>query len=251
MTSISIITVAYNSEKTIRDTILSVLSQSYSKIEYIIIDGGSSDGTKKIINEYIDDISYFISEQDKGIYDAMNKGIKVAKGEIIGILNSDDIYFSNETVSDVEMAFRGNKADALYGDLVYFRGNNYEEYIRYWKSREYYRNFFHHGNTIPHPTLFVKRMVYDVIGGYHTDYKITSDFEFMLRAFVIKDFRLHYMSKTLVKMRMGGESTKNVANIVKGNLELYDSWIRNDLKFPFFLYFLRPIKKVLQLFILK
>ena len=154
---ISIITVVYNNEKTINEAIESVLNQNYDDIEYIIIDGGSNDGTLDKISSYKDKLSYFISEKDNGLYDAMNKGIKAAKGEVVGILNSDDLYQDLDVISDVMKHFINDKnIDILYGDLVYVKNNDITTIVRNWKSKSYYRNFFENANVPPHPSLFLR-----------------------------------------------------------------------------------------------
>ncbi len=248
---ISIITVCFNSGSTIRETIESVLSQVISEddiIEYILIDGNSTDNTLSIIREYNERISYIVSEEDKGIYDAMNKGIRLASGEIVGILNSDDLFDNDTVISEVAQAFNFNHGiDAVYGDIFYFKTKSPDKSIRFWKSKPYYLTFFDDGYVIPHPALFVRKMVYDSVGLYYPNFKISSDYEWMLRAFKIHKFSPFYLKKVLVKMRMGGESTKNWKNIVIGNIEVYRSWRMNGIPLPLLFYLRRIIFKVRQL----
>ena len=245
---VTIITVCYNSESTIRDTLESVFNQNYEDIEYIIIDGLSKDNTIKIIHEQGEKITHFTSEPDKGIYDAMNKGIDLANGDIIGILNSDDLYYDKEIISLIANIFQeDNNIDAVYGNLLYFETENPHKSVRYWKSISFYEDFFDDGFIIPHPTLFVRKSVYDNLGNYYPYFKISSDYEFMIRAFKVNKFIPFYLDKVIVKMRMGGESTKNWKNILIGNVEIYKAWKMNNLSVPFFFYVKRFIFKFKQL----
>ena len=245
---VSIITVCYNSENTIRDTLQSVFNQDYNDIEYIIIDGLSKDNTIKIIDEQREKISYVTSEPDKGIYDAMNKGVNLATGEIIGILNSDDLFYDEGIISSVANTFyRNADVDAVYGNLIYFETENPQKSVRYWKSIPFYKDFFDDGYIIPHPTLFVRKSVYDTLGAYYPYFKLSSDYEFMIRAFKVNNFVPFYIDKIIVKMRMGGASTKNWQNIILGNAEIYRAWKMNNLSVPFFFYLKRFIFKFKQL----
>jgi len=245
---VSIITVCYNSESTIRDTLQSVFNQDYNDIEYIIIDGLSKDNTIKIIYEQSEKITHIVSEPDKGIYDAMNKGINLSTGEIIGILNSDDLFYNKEIVSSIANIFhKNNTIDAVYGNLIYFETENPQKSVRYWKSVAFYKDFFDDGYVIPHPTLFLRKSVYDRLGSYYPYFKISSDYEFMIRAFKANNFVPFYLDKVIVKMRMGGASTKNWENIILGNVEIYKAWKMNNLSVPFFFYLNRFIFKFKQL----
>jgi glycosyltransferase involved in cell wall biosynthesis len=227
--TVSIITVCYNSEKTIEDTIQSVISQDYPSIEYIVVDGKSTDKTLDIISKYEANISKRISEPDKGIYDAMNKGISMAQGDIIGILNSDDIFASATIVSDVVNAFISDPAiDAVYGNITYFKDGFPNKSVRTWITKPYYAGF------------------YDTIGTYFPEFKITSDYEFMLRAFKIHGYKPHYLNKFIVNMRMGGASTKNFKNILTGNKEIISAWKMNNLRPPVYFWLFRFTKKVMQ-----
>lgn len=244
---ISIITVVYNNEKTIRDAIESVLSQTYNNIEYIIIDGNSIDNTKKIIEEYIDRIQIFISENDNGIYDAMNKGIKFATGEVIGILNSDDLYANNSIIEKVMTQFNTYEyLDILYGDLVYVKHDNTNKIVRSWKSEFYYPQFFENGNVPPHPSLFVSSKVYKDAGYFNLKYQFASDYDFMLRIFKKFKFKILYYPTVLVHMRLGGATNNNLKNIFKGNVEILNSWKQNGYAIPFLLIPKRIIKKLIQ-----
>lgn len=244
---VSIITVVYNNCNTIADAIQSVISQDYNNIEYIIIDGGSLDGTLKIINRYKANISKIITEEDNGIYDAMNKGLSYATGDIIGILNSDDIYADNTIISTIVNEFTYNKnIDVVYGDLVYVKYDNINAIVRYWESKKYYARYFEDGNVPPHPTLFLKRKVYEKIGNFNLNYHLASDYEFMLRLFKKYNFKSSYLNIVFVKMRLGGVTNKNFKNIIIGNKEILNAWRANYLRIPFRLIPLRIINRLSQ-----
>lgn len=244
---VSIITVSYNSIKTINETISSVLNQTYPNIEYIIIDGVSNDGTLDIVNSFNNRITKIISEPDKGIYDAMNKGIKIATGDIIGILNSDDLYVHNKIIEEIASEFlNDNCLDILYGDLVYVDKYDTSVVKRKWVSCPYYINFFENGNVPPHPSLFVKKEIYNEIGLFNTSLKFAADYEFMLRLFKKNIYVSKYYNKILVKMRLGGATNKNFKNIIIGNFEILKSWRINNYKIPLFLIPKRFIRKLNQ-----
>jgi len=247
MIKVSVITVVYNNETFIANAIESVLSQTYSNIEYIIIDGGSSDGTLEIINRYKNKVHKVVSEKDKGIYDAMNKGIALATGEVVGILNSDDVYYSDNVIEEIAEIFNNNlKADAVFGNLVYCEQANINKVVRRWITRPHYNTFFEDGEIPPHPGLFVKKSVYNAVGGYNLSYKIAADYEFMIRAFRASHFKLIFINKFLVRMRLGGASNKSLKNIIQGNKEIIRSWKLNGLRFPAKLLIVRPLKKIAQ-----
>jgi glycosyltransferase len=244
---VSIITVSRNSSSTILETIHSVLEQTYSDIQHIFIDGNSQDETVDIIKQNTQN-PILLSEKDNGIYDAMNKGIRLASGDIIGILNSDDMYASKYVIQQVVDQFKENiSTDAVYGNLVFFKSKYPNKVVRKWFPRKFDRNFFQNGNAIPHPTLFVKKKVYDLVGLYNPNFKISSDYEFALRAFYMNTFQPQYLDKLIIKMRHGGESTKSWKNILVGNREVFESWSMNKQVPPLRFYFLRYLKKGLQL----
>ena len=195
---VSIITVCYNSEKYISNCIDSVLNQEYSNIEYIVVDGNSADRTVDIIKSYKNGISRFISEPDKGIYDAMNKGIGLATGEIIGILNSDDYFTNSQIIGKVVDAFKSENIDALYGDVRFINPKNAGRTVRYYSSKNFNFNKFKYGFMPAHPSFYIKRIFYEQFGYYKTDYKIASDFEFMLRVFSHSEMKLKYIPMTFV-----------------------------------------------------
>ena len=244
---ISIITVVYNNEKTIKDAMQSVLGQSYRDIEYVIIDGGSRDNTVNFINEYKEKLGYFISEKDNGLYDAMNKGIKACTGNVIGILNSDDLYEDLDVINDVMKQFNNDpKLDILYGDLVYVKSDDTNKIIRNWKSKKYYDQFFENANVPPHPTLFVRSKVYHESGLFDLQYKLAADYELMLRMFKKHNFNSKYLNRLIIKMRLGGATNQSFSNIVNQNKEILKSWKNNGLQAPFYLMPLRIFKRLAQ-----
>ena len=245
---VSIITVVYNNEQTIKDAIESVLSQTYKNIEYIIIDGASTDGTVDIIKNYDDKITKFISEKDNGLYDAMNKGIRLATGDIVGILNSDDFYASSNIIEKVTNELIKNSVDSVYGDLVYVDAKDTDKIVRYWSSKEYKDGLFKTGWHPAHPTFFVKREVYEKYGVFNLNFKIAADYEIMLRFLEKYKIKSCYIPEVLVKMRVGGESNQSIKNIIKANIESYKAWKVNGLKPPLFLPFIKPFKKLKQYF---
>jgi glycosyltransferase involved in cell wall biosynthesis len=244
---ISIITVVYNNERTINDALVSVLGQTYKDVEYVIIDGNSSDKTVQIINNFKDRLGYFISEKDAGIYDAMNKGVLAATGDVIGILNSDDLYQDATVIESVMNQFIQNPTlDIVYGDLVYVKNDNVDKVVRNWISNPYYKNFFENGNVPPHPSLFVKKSVYEKAGLFDLNFKLAADYEFMLRIFKKHNFKSKYINKVIVKMRLGGATNQSFSNIKKQNIEILKAWKHNQLKVPFLLMPLRIIKRLIQ-----
>jgi glycosyltransferase involved in cell wall biosynthesis len=246
---VSIITVCFNSEKTIEDSIKSVISQDYPLTEYIIIDGKSNDSTLEILTRYQSKIAKQISEPDKGIYDAMTKGVKLASGDVIGILNSDDVFASDTILSEVASIFANDPTiDAVYGNIIYFKTDAPDKPVRTWVTKPYYEKFFDDGEVPPHPSLFVKKSVYDAIGAYIPDFKISSDYEFMFRAFKVHHYKPYHLNKFVVNMRVGGESTKSIKNVLIGNREVRIAWEMNGIKPPLKFWVLRIGKKILQLF---
>lgn len=227
---VSIITVCFNSAETIRDSIESVLSQNYPNIEYIIIDGGSTDGTLDIINKYQDKITVNISEPDDGIYDAMNKGMHNATGDVIGFINSDDFYPSKTVLSSIAQVFSDESIDACYGDLCYVKQNNTQSVVRYWKSSAFEPGSFRDGWSPPHPTLFVRRNIYEKYGMFDLDYKIAADVELMMRLLEVHDVNAAYLPEVLVHMRLGGETNKSIGNIIRQNQEIWRALKMHGLK---------------------
>lgn len=242
---VSIITACFNSEKTIRDTLESVRCQEYENIEHILIDGVSTDDTLNIVGQY-PNISKVVSEKDNGIYDAMNKGLKLATGEIIGILNSDDIYVDSKVLNEVVEIFQDDRVDACYADLQYVEERNTNKLVRYWKSGSYNKNSFLYGWMPPHPTLFLRKRVYDKVGHFNLSLKTAADYELMLRVFVRHDFTIKYLPRVIVKMRTGGASNASLKRRIYANQEDRLAWKINNLKPYFFTLYLKPIRKIFQ-----
>lgn len=247
---VSIITVVYNGAKYLEQAMQSVLSQRLPagwELEYVVIDGGSTDGTVEIIEQYADKLAYSVSEPDGGIYDAMNKGVSRATGEVVGILNADDFYVSEDVLGKVIAALREG-IDAVYGDIAMAQGEDTEHVVRYWQAGEYTPGAFRRGWHPPHPALFVRRSVYQRCGLFNICFKIAADYEFMLRIFEVCKVTSHYIPELLVKMRVGGASTANLKNILKANVESYRAWQLNHLSGGIVAVFLKPLGKVRQLF---
>jgi len=245
---ISIITVCYNSEKYIKSAIDSVISQSYQNIEYIIIDGGSTDKTNEIIDSYSDKVSRHISEPDDGIYDAMNKGIKHATGDLIGILNSDDYYKDNHVLERIVQLFQKHNTDSIYADIDYVDPNRNDKIIRKWKSGPYKPNSFKKGWHPAHPGFFVKNKIFGELGDYDLSYKVAADFELMLRFLEKHHITSYYFPKSIVCMRLGGASNKNLRNIITGNKECIRAFKKNDLKASILYPIFRLLPKLFQFF---
>lgn len=246
---ISIITVVFNGENTIKSAIDSVLNQNYNNIEYIIIDGGSDDKTMDIIRSYGNKINKIVSEKDEGIYDAMNKGIFMSDGDIIAILNSDDAYYDNEVLSVIARSFnQDNELGCVYGDLNYVSKNDPKKIIRAWRSKKYSPNLFKRGWMPPHPSFFVKKEVYNKYGVFRKDLKIAADYELMLRFIERFKVKTAYIPKVMVSMRIGGASNKSLINIISGNLEILQSWKYNNMSIPYWIFFMKPLSKFYQFF---
>jgi glycosyltransferase involved in cell wall biosynthesis len=244
---ISIITVCYNAAKTIKDTIQSVLSQTYKDIEYIIIDGASTDNTMAIVNKYKGRIAKIVSEKDKGMYDALNKGIALATGEVVGQLNADDFYFDKTVVERVAKAFHETGCDATYGDLQYIDKLNTRELARLWRAGDYTPWKLQIGWMPPHPTFFAKKSVYTSNGGYRLDMKLAADYELMLRFLKKGKIKMFYLPQTLVYMRAGGMGEKNMQSKLNEWKDVYRAWLVNGFGFPWLMP-LRAITHTLQLF---
>ena len=212
---ISIITVAYNSAKTLPDTIESVLRQSYDDIEYIVVDGASTDDTKDIIRKFeprFDGRLKWISEPDSGIYDAMNKGIRMATGDVVGILNSDDYFTSNDIVEKVACQFEDDTLDAVYGDIHFIKDGQPDKCVRYYSSKRFHPFWLRFGFMPAHPSFYCRRKVYSVAGLYKTDYKIAADYEMMVRLFRVHKIKAKYLPLDFVTMRTGGASNHSVSS---------------------------------------
>ncbi|MFC7347716.1 glycosyltransferase family 2 protein [Chryseobacterium zhengzhouense] len=244
---ISIVTVCWNSEKYLKTAIESVLNQTYKDIEYIIIDGLSTDGTLDIIKQYeilFDGRMKWVSEKDNGIYDAMNKGINMSSGDVVGLLNSDDFYTSDSALEKIVNCFIEKKVDSVYANLYYVKELDTDKIIRRWKTGKI--RAFKKGWHPAHPAFFVKKEIYEKYGNFNLNYRIAADFELMLR-FLEKYFiSTHYMNEYIVKMRLGGESNKSFENIKKGKDEILHAFKSNNIPVSFFYPYKRWMLKIYQ-----
>ncbi|TXK29477.1 glycosyltransferase [Pontibacter qinzhouensis] len=245
---ISIITIVYNNKETIADAIESVLRQSYTDIEYIVVDGLSTDGTVEVVKSYEDKIAKFVSEKDKGLYDAINKGIGLATGEVVGLLHSDDILASKDTVAGIAKAFKAHSTDSVYGDLLYVQKEDTTKTVRNWVSGAYNRNNFLFGWMPPHPSFYVKRECYQKFGVFNTSFKSAADYELMLRFLYKHHITTAYLPEVLVRMRVGGKSNVTLKNRIRANQEDYNAWVVNGLKPKVYTRFLKPLRKLTQFF---
>lgn len=243
---VSIITVVYNGASFIRDCIESILNQTYSDIEYIIIDGQSTDGTVEIVQSYGTKIARFISEPDKGLYDAMNKGIGLATGEVIGLLNADDFYRHTRVIEHMVTTFERTGSDAVYGDMLYVDRNDTKKLKRYWRSGWYHDNAFLWGWMPGHLSFFAKRSLYEKYGTFRLDLTSAADYELMLRFIHKHKASLAYMDEVTIVMRAGGVSNSSVKNRLRANREDQTAWQLNELKPYFFTFWLKPLRKLKQ-----
>ena len=228
---VSIITAVYNNKEMIEKALLSVQSQNYPNIEHIVIDGASTDGTLDIINQYSSEISNIISEPDKGIYDALNKGIKNATGDIICFLHADDFFADKNVISDVVAKFEECKTDSVYGNLEYVSKNDISNIVRVWNSGSFSLKKLHNGWMPPHPAFFVKKEVYDKYGFFDDSFRIAADYDFILR--VLGKYKISisisYLPKVLYKMRVGGVSNRNLKTIIQKSKEDYRAIKKNGI----------------------
>lgn len=226
---ISIITICYNAEKTLESALKSVREQDYPDIEHIVIDGASNDGTLAIAERYKEGLAVLVSEKDRGIYDAMNKGIALATGDVIGILNADDYYKHPQVLSRVAAVMQEGGLDALYADVEYFRDDAPDRVVRRYSSRWFHPSRIPYGWMPAHPTLFLKREIYNRFGSFKTDYRIAADYEFIARIFYRTSLKYRYLPEVLVRMRMGGISTGGLKNTMLLNEEVLRACRENSV----------------------
>ncbi|WP_024555797.1 glycosyltransferase family 2 protein [Franconibacter pulveris 1160] len=229
---VSIITATYNSAKTLPDTLRSLGSQTYDNIEYIVIDGASKDNTLDIVHDNYKKTVTIISEPDKGIYDALNKGINVATGDVIGFLHSDDILAYPDVIRDVVACFNKDNCDAVYGDLEYVSKDDLNKTIRLWKSGEFHRSKIQLGWMPPHPSFYMKKSCYDKFGSFSLDYRISADYESLLRYLWKESITLSYIPQVLVKMRVGGISNRSLSSMINKSFEDIKAMKANKLIWP-------------------
>ncbi|MFN4811513.1 MAG: glycosyltransferase family 2 protein [Bacteroidota bacterium] len=245
---VSIITVTYNSESTVEDTIKSVVNQDYQDIEYIIIDGLSTDSTLAIVNRYKNKIAKIISEKDNGIYDAISKGISMASGDVVVALNSDDMYASNNIISKVVALFKQTHTDVVYGDLNYVDRHDTSKIIRKWRSGEYKKGLFLKGWMPPHPTFFARKTCYEKYGSFNLSLRSSADYELMLRFIHKHEVMVAYLPMLIVNMRAGGQSNVSFKNRYKANQEDKKAWEINGLKPGLLTLIRKPLSKIKQYF---
>ncbi|MBC7848841.1 MAG: glycosyltransferase [Chitinophagaceae bacterium] len=246
---ISIITASFNSAGTITDTLQSVATQTYTDIEHIIVDGASQDATLQIVSRY-GNVAKVLSEKDNGIYDAMNKGIRLASGSIVGILNSDDFYVDPFVIEQVMKLFENDSVDAVYGDLQYVDASNTAKVVRTWKAGTYNQRSFYNGWMPPHPTFFVRKSLYDRFGVFNLELRTAADYEIILRFLVKHQIKATYLPKIVVRMRTGGASNSSIKQRLKANREDRRAWEINGLHPTVFTLILKPLRKINQ-FIIK
>jgi glycosyltransferase involved in cell wall biosynthesis len=228
--TVSLITVCYNSAATIGETLESVAAQDYPSIEYIVIDGASSDATIDILHRYRDRIDRLISEPDSGIYSAMNKGIALAGGDVIGFINSDDVLANQNAIGEVAAVFQDERVDACYRDLCYVRATDPASIVRYWQSSPFQPGMFRTGWCPPHPTFYVRREVFERCGGFDERFRIASDVELMMRFLEVQRIRSVYVPGMMVRMRIGGESNNGIRNMIQVNREIWKALVEHELR---------------------
>lgn len=243
---VSIITVCYNSEKYILCNLESVQKQTYDNTEHVIIDGASGDNTLSILKRKVSGKALFISEPDKGIYDAMNKGIKKSTGDIIGTLNSDDFYYSDGIIDEVVSTFKNFDVDIVFGDVVFVNPNNLDKIVRTYSAKNWSPAKFVWGYMPPHPSVFIKKGFFEKLGLYKINYKIASDYELLIRFLKVNKLKYKYIPLKMVKMRLGGASTKNWKSNIILNEEIIKGCRENDLKTNRFMVYSKYVKKVFE-----
>lgn len=241
---ISLITVSYNAELTIQRCIDSVIRQTYKHIEYIIIDGNSSDKTRQIVLNNRAHIQLFRSEPDHGIFDAMNKGISMCTGDVIGMLNADDYLDNEHVMNEIASSFIQNDPDLLYADLDYV--NKDGRVIRSWRSGPYRPHKFNWGWMPPHPTFYVKRALFDKFGVYNFSYGTAADYELMLRFMYLHRAKVFYLNKVIVKMSLGGVSNQNLTNRIKAWKNDFKAMKQHGINVPVFGLIMKPLRKITQ-----
>ena len=235
-----------NSERYLSDCINSVCRQNYKDIEHIIIDGKSTDGTLNIIRQNLNHISYWVSETDRGMYDAINKGLEMATGDVVGILNSDDMFASADAVKSIVDCFETTGTDTVYGDLVYVDACNTQKILRYWKGVSYKRSRFRYGWMPAHPTFYMRRELIEQHGVYENHYYTAADYEFMARYLFLHKVSSQYIDTMLVKMRSGGISNENFKSRLRANRRDFLAMRKNKIPFSFFVSILKPLIKLPQ-----
>lgn len=244
---ISIVTICFNAEAYLEEALNSFFAQDYENKELVVIDGGSTDETLKILEKYKERLGFFVSEKDNGLYDALNKGIKNASGDIVGILHADDLLAYPQVLTDVANQLLKSKADALYADLNYVQIDG-KTVHRKWISGSFKKSNFLKGWMPPHPTFFVKKILFEKYGNYNTQFRQAADYELMLRFLYKSEISVTYLPKVISLMRVGGKSNVSIKNRLNANKEDYLAWKINDLKPPFGFRLIKPLSKLEQFF---
>lgn len=243
---VSVITICYNAASEIDETIRSVMVQDHADIEHIVIDGGSTDGTQERVERYAECIAQFVSEKDKGVYDAMNKGLRLATGEVVAFVNAGDMMATRNTVSYMVRAFAEQDADAIYGDALMVDPNDITKVKRFWKGGEYDRANFRKGWMPPHLGTYIRKSAYDRLGLFNTELKVSADYELMFRFLYKHRLRARYVPKVLVRFRLGGVSNRSLAHVWRANVEVYRAWKLNGEPVSPLIILMKPLRKVLQ-----
>lgn len=246
---ISIITATFNSSKTISDCLQSVVQQNYTEIEHIIIDGKSTDQTLEIVKDYSNKYGLvkYISESDNGIYDALNKGISISSGDVIGFVHSDDLLADEDVIAEIASAFKENNVDGVYADLKYVGSSDINKIIRYWTSKPFSHDLLKKGWMPAHPSLFLKKEVYKERGNFNTSFKIAADYDFILRIFSVKNYNFHCLNRVTYLMRSGGASNKDLKSIILKTKEDIKALRINKINTPLLVVFRKNLSKLPQL----
>lgn len=244
---VSVITICYNMLPHIEETIRSMMVQDHPDIEYIVIDGGSTDGTQERVERYAECIAHFVSEPDNGVYDAMNKGLRLATGDVVAFVNAGDLIASRHTISYMAHAFEENDVDVIYGDVLMVDPQDISRVKRFWKSGPYQRVNFRKGWMPPHLGTYIRKSAYDRFGLFDPRFKIGADYELMFRFLYKHQLSAYYVPKVLARFRLGGVSNKSMMHILRANIEVYRSWGLNDEHISPWIILRKPLKKVFQL----
>lgn len=243
---VSIITVCYNAAAHIDETLRSVVIQDHADIEHIVIDGGSTDGTQQRVERYREVIAQFTSEPDKGVYDAMNKGLRVATGDVIAFVNAGDMIAHRSCVAEMAKEFAKGDADLIYGDAYMVDPDDIRKVRRYWKGGEYRRENFRSGWMPPHLGTYIRKSVYDRYGLFRDDLRVSADYELLLRFLYVHRVPARYVPKVLVRFRLGGVSNRSLAHIWRANVEVYKAWRLNGQRIGPWIVLLKPLRKLRQ-----
>ena len=243
---VTLITVAYNSAKTIRKTLESIAAQDYPNIEHIVVDGASKDNTVEIVKEFAH-VQKLISEPDKGMWDGLNKGLALAEGDIVGMLNSDDVYADNTIISQVVAAFKQYQVDTIYGDIQFVSAKDPSKVVRYYSSKHFHPRKFRYGYMPAHPSFFVKREIYEKYGHFKADYKIAADYDLMIRFLKVHQVSYKYLDLMMVNMLIGGLSNDSLKSIYILNKEIVRTCRENGIYTNLFIISLKYFRKVFEL----